>query len=177
MTTPAFDPSVARDLAHRVQRAVRTVCPVSFSADRDDLAQAALTRIVRRVRAGASPKTFTPAYVRTTARNAVRNAHRGRSRAPERADCDPGQSLAGPDTGDPEVRLHRHEIAAAIEDCLGALPVPRRDAVRSYLLGESVADIAVRNGWDRKRADNLVYRGLASLRRQLGARGVTAGTA
>jgi RNA polymerase sigma-70 factor (ECF subfamily) len=73
---------------------------------------------------------------------------------------------------DPERNCAGREIGEAIRDCLGRLVRPRRMAVTLDLQGHRVAEVARLLGWSAKKAENLVYRGLADLRGCLKAKGM-----
>jgi RNA polymerase sigma-70 factor, ECF subfamily len=49
---------------------------------------------------------------------------------------------------------------------------PRRHAVTLNLQGHSVPDIGRLLGWTAKKAENLVYRGMADLRSCLSSKGI-----
>lgn len=74
--------------------------------------------------------------------------------------------------GNPERHYRGRQIGTAIQNCLQRLVRPRRLAVTLYLQGHGVPEAANLTGWSRKRAENLVYRGLADLRGCLRAKGV-----
>jgi RNA polymerase sigma-70 factor (ECF subfamily) len=73
--------------------------------------------------------------------------------------------------GDPEATASFRELGSAVRDCLTSAKRERRLAVTLYLLGHSVPDAARILGWDAKRTENLVYRGLADLRQCLVGKG------
>ncbi len=73
---------------------------------------------------------------------------------------------------DPEHTSAGREIARSIGQCLSLLIRPRRLAVTLHLQGHGVPDVARLLSWSRKRAENLVYRGLADLRDCLEAKGL-----
>jgi RNA polymerase sigma-70 factor (ECF subfamily) len=73
---------------------------------------------------------------------------------------------------DPERTRSAREIGEALQSCLGVLAEPRRLAVTLHLLGHSVPEAGRILGWESKRVENLVYRGLADLRRCLEGKGV-----
>ena len=64
-------------------------------------------------------------------------------------------------------------MGRAIEGCLAGRAEPRRLAVTLHLQAHSVPEAAALLGWEEKRTENLVYRGMAELRRCLEGRGVT----
>jgi len=73
--------------------------------------------------------------------------------------------------GDPESSASFRELGTAVRDCLTAASRERRLAVTLYLQGHTVPETARILGWDNKRAENLVYRGLADLRQCLLGKG------
>jgi RNA polymerase sigma-70 factor (ECF subfamily) len=73
----------------------------------------------------------------------------------------------------PERQYAAGQVGRAIRDCLLGLVTDRRLAVALHLQGHSVPQAAALLGWDRKRTENLVYRGLADLRACLEKKGVS----
>jgi len=73
--------------------------------------------------------------------------------------------------GDPESSASFRELGAAVRDCLNCVKRDRRLAVALYLQGHSVPETARILGWELKRTDNLIYRGLADLRQCLMRKG------
>jgi RNA polymerase sigma-70 factor (ECF subfamily) len=73
----------------------------------------------------------------------------------------------------PERGIVAAEIARGIHECLARLVEPRRLAVTLHLQGYSVPEAAEALAWERKRTENLIYRGLADLRQCLAAKGMT----
>jgi RNA polymerase sigma-70 factor (ECF subfamily) len=71
----------------------------------------------------------------------------------------------------PEGRARGAEIGRALRECLGRLVDDRRRAVSLNLAGHSVPETARLLGFVAKRAENLVYRGLADLRSCLEEKG------
>jgi RNA polymerase sigma-70 factor (ECF subfamily) len=65
----------------------------------------------------------------------------------------------------------RRELARAIVGCLETLVEARQVAVTMHLQGHSVPESARMLGWEAKRVENLVYRGLADLRECLDGKG------
>jgi RNA polymerase sigma-70 factor, ECF subfamily len=65
------------------------------------------------------------------------------------------QTAPGPDMG------------TEIRDCLSRLAEPRRVSVTLHLQGFRLAEVATSLQWSEKRVENLIYRGLADLRRCL----------
>jgi RNA polymerase sigma-70 factor (ECF subfamily) len=82
----------------------------------------------------------------------------------------PADRLATPAAG-PDDRARAAEIGRALRECLGRLVDDRRRAVSLNLAGHSVPETARLLGFVAKRAENLVYRGLADLRACLEVKG------
>ncbi len=74
---------------------------------------------------------------------------------------------------DPATEASSRELGAAIRACLLRLAESRKLAVTLYLLGHTVPESARNLGWPLKKAENMVYRGLADLRRCLARKGFT----
>lgn len=83
------------------------------------------------------------------------------------------ESLSEPPvaSSDPEKAAGGSQIAQAVRDCLRKLVQDRRLAVTLFLQGHSVPESARLLGWDDKRTENLIYRGLAALRLCLSTKG------
>lgn len=73
---------------------------------------------------------------------------------------------------DPERRIASREIGEGIRACLVDMIEPRRLAVLLHLHGFGLKESAGVLGWSQKRTDNLLYRGLADLRKCLAAKGL-----
>ena len=72
----------------------------------------------------------------------------------------------------PEERSTASQRGGAIRDCLAGLKLERRRAVTLYLSGNTVPESAGLLDWTVKKTENLVYRGLADLRRCLTGKGI-----
>ena len=168
MTVP-LDPERLRAA---VVRAVRRVCPPWLGDDAEDIAQVATSRLLDRDRATGGAINLSPAYVYRAAYSAVIDRIRRRRRAPVVAlETD---VPTGAPVDSPERQAARRELRRAIQACVAALAVDRRRAVTLHLLEHSLAEIGDLLACGRKKADNLVYRGLRDLRACLRLRGVTA---
>jgi RNA polymerase sigma-70 factor (ECF subfamily) len=159
-------------LRSAVVRAVRRVCPPWLADDAEDIAQVATSRLLDRDRATAGAVDFSPAYVYRTAYCAVIDEIRRRRRTPVVAlETD---VPTGAPVDSPERQAASRELRQAIQSCIAALALDRRRAVTLHLLEHSLAEIGELLACGRKKADNLVYRGLRDLRACLSRRGVTA---
>lgn len=78
--------------------------------------------------------------------------------------------LAEPAQG--ERALERAELGAALKTALGRLADSRRPVVKMYLAGYSQGEIERVLGWSEAKTRNVLYRGLAELRRTLGELGI-----
>jgi RNA polymerase sigma-70 factor (ECF subfamily) len=164
-----------KDLVRTVDR----ICP-RWMADRaDDLVQVALMRVMEIQRKKEGTAELSAFYLRKTAYSAlvdeIRRLRRrqevsmeGSGDEEEAAPFDPAAPAP-----DPERASAGREVGRAIRDCLGTMVPPRRSAVALNLQGHSVPEIGRLMGWTGKKAENLVYRGLADLRGCLESKGIS----
>lgn len=158
-------------------RAVRRQCPRWLSDHADDLAQAALLKVMAAVERREGDRSLSAFYLHRVAHSALVDEIRRRQRRREVSldahpdDGPPSDGLALPDAGDPEQEASLRELGSAVRGCLLGMIADRRRAVMLYLQGHSVPDAARVLGWSAKRTENLVYRGLADLRQCLRAKG------
>jgi RNA polymerase sigma-70 factor, ECF subfamily len=158
-------------------RAVTRVCPPWLASRSEDLVQVALMRVLEVHRRSEGNAQLSPSYLRKVAYSAlIDEIRRWRRRKEVPLETDDGgldptieRSSGNPD---PEERSGGREIGEAIRDCLSHMVGPRRSAVVLHLQGHSVPEIGKLLGWDGKKADNLVYRGMNDLRECLGSKGV-----
>lgn len=156
--------------ADRLQDAVRRQCPSWLSADVDDIVQTASIRVLMRQREEPSLLP-TVAYLRTVAKNAVIDAarrHGSRTMRHQQAAVVVRDAVR-----DPEQILLDRELGETLREHLARLPQARRDAITLYVRGYGATEIANRFGCPTKRVENLLYRGLRSLRESLSAAGVS----
>jgi RNA polymerase sigma-70 factor, ECF subfamily len=149
-------------------RAVASVCPSWLAASADDIVQVALLRVVEVCRRADGSTDLSAAYLRKAAYSAVVDEIRRLKRRREVPLEDEGiEATHSTPAANPEQSSSARQQARAIRACLARLVRPRRLAVTLYLVGHSVPEAARLLGWSPKRAENLVYRGLAGLRRCL----------
>lgn len=160
------------DLRARLARAVSRACPGWLTAQQDDIVQAAVLKVHQLQRAEGN-RVFSSSYLTKVAYSATVDEIRRMRRRREAPldDVDP-EVLGGGSSGSAETTVRRRELNHALRDCLGGVVEARRQAVTLFLLGHRVPEVARLLGWPEKRADNLVYRGLADLRRCLAAKGL-----
>lgn len=158
-------------------RAVTRICPPWLASRSEDLVQVALMRVLEVQRRSEGNTRLSSSYLRKVAYSALVDEirrWRRRKEVPletEDGGTDPAAERAAGNP-DPEERSGGREIGEAIRDCLGRMVGPRRSAVVLHLQGHSVPEIGKLLGWDGKKADNLVYRGMSDLRDCLGSKGV-----
>jgi RNA polymerase sigma-70 factor, ECF subfamily len=157
-----------------VARVVAYVCPPELASRSDDLIQAVVIRVVELQRKREGSGEFSSFYLRKAAHSALVDEIRRQRRRPE-VPLTEEREVAGPAAAqpDPERRSAGRQLGRAIRDCLKTLVRPRRLAVVLNLQGHSVPEVGRLLGWTPKRAENLVYRGLADLRGCLERKGVT----
>ncbi len=153
-------------------RAVRRHCPAGLRQQSDDIAQSAAASVLARGQRHPSTE-MTSAYVRRAARNAVIDIVRKVSRR-ERWWLTHATQMTPAAARDPERLLIERQLQQTVAHHLAELPAARREVVTMYLDGHGITEIADKLGCNRKRADNLVRRGLATLRQALLDEGVMA---
>lgn len=160
-------------LTATMARAVRRQCPAWLRDDAEDIAQAALTKVMSAELRAEGARPLSSFYLYRAAHSALVDEIRRRKRRPEvslegTADPDDQGSRFEPCAqGDPESSASFRELGGAVRQCLLGARRDRRLAVTLYLQGHSVPEAARILGWDAKRTENLVYRGLADLRQCL----------
>ena len=164
-------------LAATMARAVRRQCPAWLSDHAQDIAQAALMKVLSLARRSEGERPLTSFYLHRAAHSALVDEIRRRRRRREVAlevvgDADETVRPIEPTAdSDPEQHASYRELGGAIRECLRAMKRERRLAVMLHLQGHSVPDAARVLGWTVKRTENLVYRGLADLRQRLADKG------
>jgi RNA polymerase sigma-70 factor (ECF subfamily) len=167
---PARADSRWTTLAATMARAVRRQCPAWLGNDAQDIAQAALTKVMAAERKNEGERPLSSFYLHRVAHSALVDEIRRRKRRQEVSlegaaeSADEARSFEPAAQGDPESEASFSELGTAVRDCLQGAKRERRLAVTLYLHGHSVPEAARILGWDVKRTENLVYRGLADLR-------------
>lgn len=163
-------------LRQALARAVGRVCPGWLAADRDDLVQAALMRVLRKHEAGDGEGEGTPrvasSYLHKVAYSVLIDEIRRVRRRRETSLDDEAAEPPRDQPADPERVAASAEIGRGIQSCLGGLAQDRRLAVTLHLQGHTVVEAARILDWPEKRTENLVYRGMADLRACLAAKGM-----
>ena len=160
------------EIAPLLRRVVAKVCPSSLGIDAAEIEQEVRIRLWRVL---SDERNITPgaSYVYRTAAtaaiDAVRRvrARREESLEAERIDSHPtnlSTALGGV--------ARRAELKQMLQRGIERLPIDRRRAVRLHLQGLTTEEVARALRWTEPKARNIVYRGLADLRRALRALGV-----
>jgi RNA polymerase sigma-70 factor (ECF subfamily) len=156
-----------------VARVVARACPAWLASRSDDLVQAVLMRVVAMQKQREGAAEFSTFYLRKAAHSAlVDEIRRWRRRQEVGLQGEVEDDSLAATQPDPERLSAGKQLGRAIRDCLQTLVRPRRLAVVLNLQGHSVPEVGQLLRWTSKRAENLVYRGLADLRHCLEGRGI-----
>jgi RNA polymerase sigma-70 factor, ECF subfamily len=163
-------------LRRDLKRAVAQTCPRWMSDRSEDIIQVALMRVLEIYRKREGNAELNSFYLRKAAYSAVVDEiRRLRRRQEVPLENERSEVVYEPmaESADPERNAAARQAGRAIRDCLGQLVRPRQLAVTLNLQGHSVPEVGKLLGWTTKKAENLVYRGMADLRGCLGAKGVS----
>lgn len=161
-------------LRTQLLRAVRAKCPGWLQDRAEDITQKAMMTLLRILETREADRPVPASYLRKVAfTTMIDEIRRLRKERHDRSIDEPPSDLQlQASNPSPERNAQGRQTMTLVQECVGRLPEARRGAVLLYLLEEPVPDIARRRGWDRKRTSNLVYRGLAAVRRCLEANGI-----
>ncbi len=163
----------AGELHQRLADAVRARCPGWLVGQVDDIIQAAYLKVAAVIDRSEGNRELPTSYLWKAASSAVIDEIRHRRRLREVSMEESGvMAEATVPRPNPEHHAYGQGVAEEIRGCLGEMVDDRRAAVSLHLLGHSVPEVARLMHWNEKRAENLVYRGLADLRRCLKAKGI-----
>lgn len=153
-----------------LSRAVASRCPGWLADQREDIVQDAMARVLAQTPKGEGDEPFRASYLWSAAYSALIDEIRRRQRRREV----PLPEHEPPASAQPSPERHTagREINTGLRQCLRRLVDDRRRAVTLHLQGHRVKEVAALLGWDDKRADNSIYRGLGDLRRCLTAKGL-----
>ncbi len=164
----ATDPSTRPAWLLRTLRiAVARACPSDLAAQREDLVQAALLRVLEREGRGEQNEVRTASYLWRVAFSVIADELRRR-----RADTLRSRRSMVSEESAQEGTTPLAEVGLGIQDCLQKLSERRRLAVLLHLEGFRADEASRALHSDVKRVQNLTYRGLADLRRCLQAKGL-----
>jgi RNA polymerase sigma factor (sigma-70 family) len=149
--------------------------------DVEDVLQELRVRLGRTRSSGETSRALGVSYVyRTAVAAALEVVRQRRAGAGLSGDATDSQASEGIDAADASTlryggrdeSLAHAEFVRTIADAGRTLIEPRRVVVRMYLVGYSREDMASILGWSEAKVRNLLYRGLADLRAELGRRGI-----
>jgi RNA polymerase sigma-70 factor, ECF subfamily len=170
------DAESSEEYAHirrQLVKAVRRYCPGWLSASSEDLAQNAVMQVLKARRNKGEEKPLPNAYLYRAAYTTLVNEIRRRRSLNEVPIEEAGDvEIERPLAENPERALSARELGERIEGCLAGIPHDRKIAVTLHLQGHTLEEAARLLGFDRKRTENLVYRGKADLRDCLAAQGI-----
>jgi len=153
--------------------AVRQACPSWPAVDREDIVEEAMIRILAILGADEEDEGPPSSYLWKVAHSAIVDEVRRRRRRREVSmDEHLTETPAEEESTSPEDWAVAAEMGREILDCLARLGECRRCAVILRLMGYTVGEVASLLDCSHKRAENLVYRGLADLRRCLRRKGL-----
>lgn len=167
-------PADLEEVRRHLVAAMRRVCPPSIADEAEDLVQRALIKLMKSQTKSEENRTVSASYLWRVAYTAVIDEIRRRDRRREVSLIE-NSAVAIPIASqpDPEREAASRGIGDAIRDCLQRIVEARRRAVTLHLVGHTVPEIARLLNQRPKQTDNLVYRGMADLRRCLSGKGIT----
>jgi RNA polymerase sigma-70 factor (ECF subfamily) len=152
---------------------VGRVCPPWLAAQKDDIVQIALMRVLNARKKGELSDPVPASYLWKVAYSAtVDQIRRVRRRREMELDEARQTNPDPPAPTSPDRELARKELGQAILDCLARLHERRRLVVGFFLNGDSVKEMMSLLAWDERRVRNLLFRGLTDLRRCLTSKGI-----
>lgn len=160
-------------LRRQLAAALARICPGWLAEKREDLVQVALLKVMEIERRREGETVWTPFYLSRVAHSTLVDEIRNRRRRPEET-LDEGAAETTPaeDGADPQRGALGREIGRGLRACLAALAEARRRACTLHLLGHGTIEVARLLGWEAKKAENAIYRGLADLRSCLENKGL-----
>jgi DNA-directed RNA polymerase specialized sigma24 family protein len=133
---------------------------------RDDIAQEVRFDLWKQVARGVVIE-FPATYIyRATIRETVRALRRAASRDMEPLDDEGAQAI---EPADPFKILVARDQMRQVHEGVASLSTERRHAVEAHLTGYEFQELMSMHGWSYQKARNLVSRGMADLRKHLGA--------
>jgi len=163
------------ELREDLERVIARICPAWLNAQRDDVVQAAVMRVIQLIENRSSNegnRPFPASYLYKVAYSALIDEIRRARRRRETDLEDAADFRIAVPSHDPERTAASMEIGRGIQACLARMKRDRRLAVTLYLQGHTVIEAARILEWPVKRTENLVYRGLADLRACLTSKGM-----
>lgn len=160
-------------LRQQLLRSVGRICPAWLADHKEDIVQSALVRILETQKKNEHGWVPLPSYVWKVAYTAtVDEIRRIRRRQDVPLDEESLENAGHVSGSNPYRDQSLLDLGEAIRGCLGRLNEPRRLVVGIFLLGHGLPETERLTGWEGKKVRNLLYRGLAGLRRCLSSKGI-----
>ncbi len=148
-------------------------CPPWLASDSEDIVQEAFLKVMNILKGNEGKTQLSSSYLWRVAYSATIDEIRRRRRRREVGmDAEIIEKEAGSSASSSEHRSVGTEIGRGIRDCMAGLLPERRRALTLRLLGHSIREAGDLLGWPFKRTENLIYRGLADLRKCLEGKGL-----
>ena len=167
---PLADPTSDAILRQRLVREVARYCPSRLRGTADDIVQAAWVRLDEARRRDERNREPGASFLAKVAYCATVDEIR-RDRRRREVSVDTLESTALERA--PDATLRAREIGRGIRDCMVTLVPNRGMAATMFLLGHTSPEIGRILGWSLRKTENLVFRGMADLRRCLTSKGIT----
>lgn len=164
------DSTSLEDLHARITVALTRSAPAGIRSSIDDMAQAAVIKLMRQDRSENELAELRPSYLWRVVHSEIMDEIR-RCRRRAEVGLEEVASLADIDRPDVERTVAGRCTGEDIRSCLGLLVDSRRRVVALYLMGHQASEIAELLGISKKQAENLVFRGVRDLRSHLRERG------
>jgi len=169
LADPRQDPDAVR---RTLERAVTSSCPRWLAADREDIVQIAMLKILAAdKKRGEQNRPLASSYLWKVAYSATADEIRRRRRAEIGMDEPALEQRGGAAPENPHRDGEARELGSALRDCLLQAAEPRRVVVQFHLLGHTLDEIERLTSWNAKRVRNLLYRGMTNLRECLSGKG------
>lgn len=152
------------ELRRRLEGALGRICPHWLAERREDLVQAALVKMMEIEKRREGETEWTSFYLSRVAHSALVDEIRRRRRRPEDPLDQEAETVVETAAADPERGAFGRELGRGLRACLAGLVEARRRASTLHLLGHGTLEVARLLGWEAKKAENAIYRGLADLR-------------
>jgi RNA polymerase sigma-70 factor (ECF subfamily) len=160
------------ELRARLREQVVRFCPSWLQDQADDIVQIAWLRLERAKERSERNRVPGTSLIARVAYCATIDEVRRRRRRREVPLDGPAEAVRTA-ASDPAAEASGKEIGRGIRACLATLRPERRAAVTFYLQGHTAPQTGSLLGWTLKRAENLIFRGIADLRRCLASKGIT----
>lgn len=160
-----------------LRAAIARVVPHAIAYERDDVEQDACARLLAALRKGTAITNMESYVYRigvTTAIDTLRRIKRRRETALDDAAellrDQPQSSVGGGGgsafSGEPSDNAHRGQQLEVARRAVGQLSTNRQAVVVLHLQGYTIDEVAAKLGWTEAKTRNLIYRGMAEIRKK-----------